>query len=62
MGTNSVNTFDFSNIDECMNKITENGGKITVPKMAIPGVGWISYFKDFKGNVFGIMQSDQTAQ
>ena len=32
--TISVPSVDFSN------KITENGGELIIPKMAIPGVGW----------------------
>ena len=37
-------------------------GTITVPKMAIPGVGWLAYFKDPDGNAFGIMESDMSAR
>jgi len=62
MGTNTVNTIDVSDIDESIENVTKNGGKITVPKMAIPGVGWIAYFTDPQGNVFGIMQSDESAR
>ena len=62
MGTNTVNTIDVVDIDESIENVTKNGGKITVPKMAIPGVGWIAYFTDPQGNVFGIMQSDRTAK
>ncbi len=29
--------------------------------MAVTGVGWLSYFKDTEGNVFGALQSDQSA-
>ena len=62
MGTNTVNTIDVVDIDESIENVTKNGGKITVPKMAIPGVGWIAYFTDPQGNVFGVMQSDRTAK
>lgn len=62
MGTNTVNTIDVADIDESIENVTKNGGKITVPKMAIPGVGWIAYFADPQGNVFGIMQSDESAR
>jgi len=62
MGPNTVNTVDVVDIDESIENVTKNGGKITVPKMAIPGVGWIAYFADPQGNVFGIMQSDRTAK
>ena len=62
MGTNTVNTIDVVSIDESIEKVTKNGGEIIVPKMAIPGVGWFAYFKDPQGNVFDIMQSDESAK
>ena len=33
-----------------------------LPKMPIPGVGWLAYLKDTEGNVFGLMQSDPSAK
>ncbi len=62
MGTNTVNTIDVVSIDESIEKVTKNGGEIIAPKMAIPGVGWFACFKDPQGNVFGIMQSDESAK
>jgi len=38
------------------------GGTVTVPKMAIPGVGWLLYIKDPDGNILGVMQSDSLAK
>jgi len=29
--------------------------------MAIPGYGWLAYFMDPEGNIFGIMQRDEKA-
>jgi predicted enzyme related to lactoylglutathione lyase len=29
--------------------------------MAIPGVGYLAYCSDTEGNVFGVMQADNTA-
>ncbi len=49
-------------IDETIEKVSENGGEFIVPKMPVPGVGWLAYFKDPQGNVFGIMQSDKSAK
>jgi len=56
-----VNTIDVSSVDEYTQKITTAGGEIVLPKMPIPGVGWLLYFKDPEGNIFGIMQSDPSA-
>jgi hypothetical protein len=32
-----------------------------VPKMPVPGVGWLAYAKDPDGNIFGMMQTDASA-
>jgi predicted enzyme related to lactoylglutathione lyase len=32
-----------------------------LPKMAVPGVGWMAYCKDPEGHIFGIMQPDAAA-
>jgi uncharacterized protein len=56
-----TNTLDVPSVDEYTVKITDAGGTIILPKMAIPGVGWLAYAKDTEGNIFGIMQNDPTA-
>ena len=57
-----TNIIDVDSVDEFAEKIADNGGKIIVPKEAIPGVGWFAYFADTEGNVSGIMQSDPEAR
>lgn len=47
--------------DAALNAVTANGGSIAWPKMPIPGVGWLAYFKDTEGNIFGLMQEDPNA-
>jgi len=37
-------------------KVTAAAGVNVVPRMAVPGVGWLTYFKDPEGNIFGMMQ------
>ena len=56
-----VNTIDVEDLDATIAKIEANGGEITMPKMAVPGVGWMAYFKDPEGNVYGMMESDPGA-
>ena len=34
---------------------------LALPKMAVPGVGWLAYVKDTEGNLFGLMQADPGA-
>ncbi len=57
-----VCTIDVPAIDESLKKIQSLGGTNVVPKMAIPGVGWLAYCTDLEGNIFGIMQEDPTAK
>ena len=42
-------------------KAEASGGSIAVPKMPIPGMGWLAYCKDTEGNIFGMMQEDPEA-
>jgi hypothetical protein len=56
-----VCTLDTSNLDASIAAVEKNGGSIALPKMAVPGVGWLAYFKDTEGNIFGAMQADTTA-
>jgi predicted enzyme related to lactoylglutathione lyase len=58
----TVNTIDVPSVDKFAKKIQENGGKIVRPKMAVPGVGWMVYFTDPEGNVWGLMESDESAR
>lgn len=57
-----VCTIDVPNIDDYLKKIQKNGGKVTMEKSPIPGVGWIAYCLDTEKNIFGVMQSDINAR
>lgn len=52
---------DVDDVDAYAEKVSAAGGEQVVPKMAIPGVGWVAYFKDTEGNIFGVHQHDPTA-
>lgn len=56
-----INTIDVENIDEIIKRIEKNGGEIIRSKHAVPGVGWLAYFKDTEGIVTGVMQEDRNA-
>jgi len=58
----TINTIDVPSVDEFVSKIAGAGGKVVVPKTAIPGVGYHSYCADTEGNLFGIMEADTSAQ
>jgi hypothetical protein len=51
-----VCTIEVADIDGTIAKIAEAGGTVALPKMEIPGVGWLAYHHDTDGNIFGIMQ------
>jgi uncharacterized protein len=57
-----VCTVDVANVDASTNTATSNGAQVVLPKMPIPGVGWLVYCKDTEGNIFGMMQADESAQ
>jgi predicted enzyme related to lactoylglutathione lyase len=56
-----VCTVDVPSVDDYAGKITSHGGTVVVPKMAVPGVGWLAYAKDTEGNIFGFIQRDSSA-
>jgi predicted enzyme related to lactoylglutathione lyase len=57
-----VNTVGVENVDATAKQVEEAGGKVVVPKMAIPGIGWLVYCQDTEGSVFGIMHNDSAAK
>jgi predicted enzyme related to lactoylglutathione lyase len=61
-GPSTVNTIAVPSVDDYIKKIQKNGGSVVRPKMAVPGVGWMAYFKDPEGNIFGMMESDESAK
>ncbi len=58
----TLNTVAVAALDETIKAIERHGGKVCVPKMAIPKVGWLAYAEDPVGNVFGIIQPDTNAK
>jgi predicted enzyme related to lactoylglutathione lyase len=58
-----VITVDVDKLDDKLAKVDSigGGGVVCVPKMAVPGIGWLAYVKDPDGNIFGMMQADTHA-
>lgn len=56
------NTVTVKDLKKTIADVEKAGGKIVVPTMAIPTIGWLAYFMDTEGNVTGIMQEDPTAK
>lgn len=57
-----VNTVDVPDLDAFLEKVVAAGGEVTIPKFAIPGVGWFAYVKDTERSVVGLIQSDPLAK
>lgn len=55
-------TIGVGSVDEFIEKIENNGGKIVSPKSAIPGEGYLATCEDTEGNYFYIMEEDEEAQ
>jgi hypothetical protein len=56
-----VCTVEVESVDTTAARIAAAGGQVAVPKMPIPGIGWLMYFKDTEGNLLGTMQNDPKA-
>jgi predicted enzyme related to lactoylglutathione lyase len=57
-----VCTVDVENIDAAITRAQSLGSQIVVPKMPVPGVGWLVYCKDTEGNILGMMQASPEAK
>lgn len=57
-----VCTIMVPNLDAYHQKVMGGGGSNAVPRMPVPGVGWLAYYKDPEGNLFGMMQHDPSAK
>src|SRR5207248_2425474 len=61
-GTNAfVCSMEVEDFDRIAGKIIDAGGRIALPKFAVPGVCWQGYFLDAEANTFGIFQPDPSA-
>jgi uncharacterized protein len=56
-----VNTIDVASVDDSIAKVVASGGSVQMPKMPVPGVGYLAYCRDTEGNAFGMMQNDPNA-
>lgn len=62
-GTNAgVLTMTVDDFDEVAGRVTSAGGRVALPRYALPGMAWQGYFLDTEGNTFGIHQPDPDAR
>ena len=57
-----VCTVDVPDLAATLKRVAELGGKVVVPTVPIPTVGWLAYAVDTETNVFGMMQMDAAAK
>ena len=51
-----TNTVDVPSLAGAIKTLEENGGKVVVEPMTIPGVGELAYCTDPDGHIFGMIQ------
>jgi len=51
-----LNYISVESVEEYSKKVTALGGKILVPKMEIPTIGWWALAEDPEGNRFGMLE------
>lgn len=55
-------TIGVGDYDSAEASILHLGGKVALPKYALPGMAWQGYYMDTEGNIFGIHQPDKNAK
>ena len=50
--------FGVDSVDDYCARVEKLGGKVTLPKMPIPGFGYLANCLDTEGNPFGLFQED----
>jgi predicted enzyme related to lactoylglutathione lyase len=58
----TIVTIAVESVDIAVQQVLRCGGKVALPKMAIPGVGYQAYCLDTEGTVIGIHQFDPSAK
>ena len=58
----NTNYFDVPSVDEYADKIKKLGGKVVVPKTAVPTMGYFVVCTDTENNIFAIWEMDKNAK
>ena len=56
----TTNTVEVPDLEESMSKVAEGGGEVLTEIMTVPGIGRFVRCRDPEGNVFGIMEMDES--
>ena len=57
-----VNYVDVPSINEFIVKVEKLGGKIVLPKTAVPGIGYTAVCLDTENNTFGLWETNANAK
>lgn len=52
-----VCTADVADIEATTAAVEANGGAVVVPKSGVGDMGWLVYYRDTEGNIFGAFQN-----
>ena len=58
----TTNTVGVESVDGAVDAVKKAGGKLIMPKTAIPTVGYFAYCEDTEGNLFGVIEADKNAK
>ena len=54
-------TIGVDDLDVHLARAQDHGGSVALPRMAVPGVGWLAYVRDCEGNILGMIEQDPSA-
>jgi predicted enzyme related to lactoylglutathione lyase len=56
-----IHYVDVPSVDEFVRKAVAGGGSLSMPKVAVTGIGYAAVCRDSEGNAFGLFQNDPAA-
>ena len=56
-----MNYMGVHSVDDYSARVKQLGGSVVLPKMAVPGFGYLAVCTDTEGNTFGVWQEDANA-
>jgi hypothetical protein len=56
-----VNYIDVPSLDEYVAKVEQGGGRVVMPRTAVPGMGYFAICLDTENNAFGLWEEDAKA-
>jgi len=56
-----ANYVSVESVDDYASKAVALGGKVALPKSAVPGLGYYAYIEDTEGNIIGLWETNSSA-